>query len=151
GNRRDNGKGQLKQKPCKDNGQHKGDGQLPGGGFGPGNGWVVPGPGGGAVLPGAAGSLHGEFTQGQPATTYLFQRGAVTVVSSTSMTVKSSDGFSATYAVSSSTQVRGANASQITDGTDVMVVANKKGSAAVRVRVIRSGAGPSLFGGGPTT
>ncbi|GEM_PF-1327390 len=123
--------------------------QLPGGGSGPGlpgNDQNRPGPLGGAgrgggLGPGTAGSLHGEFTQGQPATTYVFQRGTVTASSATSLAVKSADGFTATYAVSDSTRVRGARAAQVSVGSQVLVIATKQGAAAVRVQVIPAGAG----------
>lgn len=115
--------------------------QKPGGGSGPGlpgNGQHRPAGsiGGGTVGPGSAGALHGEFTQAQPAATYLFQRGAVTAVSATSMTVKSSDGFTARYAVTSSTRVRGTTVDQLKVGTSVMVIATKEGASADQVRVL---------------
>lgn len=123
--------------------------QLPGGGSGPGlpgndrdrQGPLGGGGLGGGLGSGTAGSLHGEFTTGQPATTYLFQRGTVTASSATSLSVKSTDGFTATYAVSDSTQVRGARAAQVSVGSQVLVVATKQGATAVQVRVIPAGPG----------
>jgi hypothetical protein len=53
-------------------------------------------------------ALHGEATVGGKKKQHVvdFQRGTVTKVSSTSITVKSVDGFSATYAVDAKTRVR---------------------------------------------
>lgn len=123
--------------------QNRGEGQQPRGRLAPevpGRS-VGPGAGGPRGGLGAGGSLHGEFTQGQPATTYLFQRGTVTASSSTSLSVKSSDGFTATYAVSDSTRVTGARGATVTVGSEVVVVATKTGSAAVQVRVVPAGVG----------
>jgi hypothetical protein len=52
--------------------------------------------------------LHGTFTvQGQSGpTTMTVQRGTITAASATSVTVTSSDGFAATYVISSSTVVK---------------------------------------------
>jgi hypothetical protein len=57
---------------------------------------------------GFGGLVHGQFTEPKPGGGYQtvdVQRGTVTAVSSSSISVKSADGFSATYAVSSSTEV----------------------------------------------
>ena len=87
------------------------------------------------------GSLHGEVTA-DGGTVYLFQRGEVTKSSATSVTVKSSDGFTATYAVSDDTRVAGPNDVPAV-GSDVLVVAKKEGSAAVRILALREGQGRS--------
>lgn len=54
-------------------------------------------------------TVHGEFVakakDGKYVTTYV-QRGAVTAVSPTSVTVRSSDGFSATYTINSDSKIR---------------------------------------------
>jgi hypothetical protein len=52
-------------------------------------------------------AIHGEFTMGGPQHRVVdFQRGVVEKVSATSITVKSTDGFTATYVVSADTRVR---------------------------------------------
>lgn len=58
---------------------------------------------------GPFGALHGEFTvpkQGGGYETLATQRGKVAAVSTSSITVKSDDGYSRTYAVTASTMVR---------------------------------------------
>ena len=87
-------------------------------------------------------TLHGEFTMRAPGSkagsaittrVLLVQRGSVTAVSSTSITVKSVDGFTATYPVNSSTKVRAAGKlatiSAIKPGAKVHVLALKGGAA----------------------
>lgn len=87
-------------------------------------------------------ALHGEFTVRAPGSkagaamttrVLLVQRGSVTAVSSTSITLKSADGFTATYPVSSSTKVRAAGKlatiSAIKTGAKVHVLAVKGGAA----------------------
>jgi hypothetical protein len=65
------------------------------------------------------------------------QRGTVTAVSSTSITVKSTDGYTATYAVSSSTIVdaESAGIGSVKTSDTVSVEATVSGSAATAVRV----------------
>jgi hypothetical protein len=113
-----------------------GDPQMPGfpGGPGKGNGL-------GPLMRGAAGLggvQHGEFTvqgtDGQP-TTMTLQRGTVTAASATSVTVKSGDGFTATYAVDATT--RGAKAGLV-KGDTALVVADKAGAKAVLIRATRT-------------
>jgi len=83
------------------------------------------------------GTLHGEVTRPTAAggtETLLVQSGAVTVSSATEVTVKSSDGFTETYAVSDTTTVRGpAKAAGLAVGTQVTVVAAKDGKRALLV------------------
>ncbi|HEV7149051.1 MAG TPA: hypothetical protein VGN48_18835 [Pedococcus sp.] len=105
----------------------------------------VPGPGLrgnglGQAIPGlgALGSVqHGEFTvagaNGQ-ATVMTLQRGTVTAASGSSVTVRSTDGYTATYAVDSSTR---GNATKLANGDTVLVVATKSGSKAVLIRAAR--------------
>lgn len=96
------------------------------------------------------GALHGELTvpqsDGTGTRVILVQRGTVTAVSSTSLSVKSSDGFTATYTISSTTRVRAAGSNAISgvkkDAT-VWVVATKAGAA---LRVIDRAAGPMGHG-----
>jgi hypothetical protein len=57
---------------------------------------------------GFGGAIHGQLTEPKPGGGYQtvdVQSGSVTKVSSASITVKSADGYTATYAVSSSTEV----------------------------------------------
>ncbi len=85
---------------------------------------------------GLHGALHGELTvpqaDGTGTEVILVQRGAVTAVSSTSLSVKSTDGFTSTYKVSSSTRVRaggGDTISAVKVGAQVHVVSTKDKAA----------------------
>lgn len=85
---------------------------------------------------GLGGVQHGEFTvQGANGTPRVMtvQRGTVTAASSTSVSVKSPDGFTATYAVDSSTRGKTTN---LANGDTVLVVAQKAGSKAVLIRAV---------------
>ena len=75
---------------------------------------------------------HGEFTvQGNDkATVMTLQRGEVTKASDTSITVKSTDDFTATYVVGNDTR---AKATDLKVGDSVIVVAEKAGAKAVLV------------------
>ena len=79
-------------------------------------------------------ALHGEVTVGGKKGTRVldFQRGSVQSVSSNGVTVKSTDGFSATYVVNAETKVRkdgaAAKIGDIKNGVTVRVVALKNGS-----------------------
>jgi hypothetical protein len=78
----------------------------PGHAFRPGFGGRIFGPGAGAF--GAFGAVHGQFVVPKPGGGYQTidtQRGQVTAVSNSSITVKSPDGFVKTYVVTSSTIV----------------------------------------------
>jgi hypothetical protein len=83
------------------------------------------------------GTLHGEVTRPSAAggnETLLVQTGSVTAASDTEVTVKSTDGFTETYAVSATTTVRGpAKAAGLATGTQVTVVAAKDGKRALLV------------------
>ena len=88
-------------------------------------------------------ALHGEVTlAGKEHRVVAFQRGSVEKVSDTSLTVKSPDGYTATYVVSADTKVRKkagkATIGDLKPGARVFVVAEKDGSTltARRVRVI---------------
>jgi hypothetical protein len=88
------------------------------------------------ALPGRLKGLsHGEVTRPSASggtETLLVQNGAVTASNDTSVTVRSSDGFTETYAVSATTKVRGpAKAGGLAPGTDITVVAAKDGKAAL--------------------
>jgi hypothetical protein len=107
-----------------DSGTQSGDrpGRGPGGHHGPGMG----GPGGPAV--------HGELvveTEDGVYATVLVQQGDVTAVSATSITVKSADGFSKTYAVSADSEIH-------VDGADAAIGDVKVGDT-VGVRATVSG------------
>lgn len=96
-------------------------------------------PGGmhGKGMPGGMrGALHGELTvpqaDGTGTEVILVQRGVVTAVSSTSLSVKSTDGFTSTYTVSSTTRVRAAGGNTISAvkvGAEVHVVSTKDKAA----------------------
>ena len=79
-------------------------------------------------------ALHGEVTVGGKKGTRVidFQRGSVQSVSSTGITLKSTDGFTATYVVNAETKVRkdgaAAKIGDIKNGETVRVVALKSGS-----------------------
>lgn len=85
--------------------------QSPGGKLGPR--MHMRGPGGrGFGMLGAAGAIHGELTvpDGNGGyRTMVIQRGTVTDVSSTSLTVKSDDGYTKTYKVDDNTLVNAGN------------------------------------------
>ena len=85
-------------------------------------------------------ALHGEVTlAGEEHRVVVFQRGPVEKVSDTSLTVKSADGYTATYVVSVDTTVRkNGDKATITDlraGDRVLVVANKEGSTLKALRI----------------
>jgi hypothetical protein len=86
-------------------------------------------------------SLHGEVTlAGEEHRVIAFQRGAVTKVNRTSVTVKSNDGFVETYVLSDGTNVREngdqAKLSDIDPSDRVLVVATKDDSTLNARRVI---------------
>jgi hypothetical protein len=117
-------------------------------GLGPGRrGHVGPfllGPGGMA--------LHGEFTTKKPDggfQTHATQLGEVTAVSSSSITVKSEDGFTRTYAVDGDTKVRPATdegIGGIADGETVRVMALVEGDKARALAVVDTAAVKELRG-----
>jgi hypothetical protein len=81
------------------------------------------------------GMLHGEFVakdQNGKITTMVVQHGTVTAVSTSSISLKSEDGFTGTYAVGTDTRVRvggGPGAiSGVKTGNQAWVVATKSGS-----------------------
>lgn len=94
------------------------------------------GPGGGIGGPGMRGALHGELTvprtDGTGTQVVLVQSGTVTAVSKTSLSVKSTDGFTATYAITPITRVRvkgGTGSTLVTSGATVWVVSSSSHSA----------------------
>lgn len=118
-----------------------GDQPGPGsGGNGKGNGnGSRNGKGLGSLLGAGAGLgmvQHGDFTvQGANGTdtAMTLQRGTLTAASGTSVTVKSTDGYTATYAVDSSTRGRTTN---LAKGDTVLVIAQKAGAKAVLIRAV---------------
>ena len=86
-------------------------------------------------------ALHGEvILAGEDHRVVVFQRGPVEKVDDTSVTVKSADGYTATYLVSAETTVRKnhykAGIAELKPGDRVVVVADKEGSTlrAFRIR-----------------
>jgi hypothetical protein len=112
-------------------------------GSGRGNGSAVGGPGGnggfggrgfGGAGGGAMAALHGTYVVSDGNgnyTTELAQTGTVSAVSAGSITVKSEDGYSKTYAITSSTSVDSGSdqISSVATGHTVRVVADSKASA----------------------
>ena len=91
-----------------------------------------------------AGALHGEITRaGKKHRVVVFQRGPAEKVSATELTVRSADGFSATYLIGAETKVRknrqAAAPADLQAGDRIYVVAVRDGSTlkALRVRVSR--------------
>jgi hypothetical protein len=90
--------------------------------------------------------LHGEFVakdKDGKVTTMVVQHGSVTAVSANSVSLKSEDGFTGTYAVNNDTRVRvggGPGAiSGVKTGNEAWVVATKSGSASTAtVLVVKS-------------
>ena len=85
-------------------------------------------------------ALHGEVTLGGKKHRVVdFQRGTVSAVSSTSISVTSVDGFAATYVVDSSTVVRHAKQVEaigdVKTGDKVRVIATKDGSTLTARRI----------------
>jgi hypothetical protein len=95
----------------------------------------------GGLKDGLRGALHGEFTTRAPGGGYqtmATQLGEATAVSATSITVRSEDGFSRTYAVDDGTLV-GAGDEGLADvktGDRVHVLALVTGGTAKAVRVV---------------
>jgi hypothetical protein len=85
-------------------------------------------------------ALHGEVTLGAKKQRVVdFQRGTVSTVSASSITVQSTDGFSATYVVDAKTKVRHAKEKatigDVKTGDKVRVVALKNGSTLTATKV----------------
>jgi hypothetical protein len=87
-----------------------------------------------------ASALHGEVTlAGKQHRVVLFQRGPVEKVSGTELTVKSADGYSATYRIATDTKVRkngdAAAAGDLQADDRVHVVAVRDGSTLKALRI----------------
>ena len=101
---------------------------------------------------GPFGAVHGQFVvpkSGGGYQTVDTQRGSVTAVSAASITVKSADGFTKTYQVTSTTNVdaQRAGISSVKTGNQVTVVATVSGSTATAVSVLDFSLLPSFHGG----
>jgi hypothetical protein len=102
--------------------------------------FALPGPGVPLGL-GPFGAIHGQFVTpklGGGYQTIDTQRGTVTAVSSNSITVKSSDGYTRTYRVTSSTTVRARRAGigSVKTGQTVSVLATVSGSSATATQIV---------------
>jgi hypothetical protein len=90
---------------------------------------------------GLFGAVHGTVVvpkSGGGYQTVAFQTGKVTAVSSTSITLRSADGYSHTYQVTSSTMVNAQRdgIGSIKNGNQVVVDATVSGSTATAIRII---------------
>ena len=110
-------------------------------------------PGGfGSAFGGPFGAVHGQFVvpkSGGGYQTVDTQRGSVTAVSATSITVKSADGFTKTYQVVSSTNVdaRRGGIGSVKTGHQVAVTATVSGGTATAVSVLDLNLLPAMRGG----
>ena len=116
--------------------------------FPPNGPWRMLPPGGGpfafggpGALGGLLGAVHGTVVVPKPGGGYqtvAFQDGKVTAVSSTSITLRSADGYSHSYQVTSSTLVNAKRdcIGSIKAGNQVIVTATVSGSTATATRVI---------------
>ena len=110
-------------------------------------------PGGfGFAFGGRFGAVHGQFVvpkSGGGYQTVDTQRGSVTAVSATSITVKSADGFVKTYQVVSSTNVDAQRdgISTVKTGHQVAVTATVSGSTATAVSILDFNLLPAMHGG----
>jgi hypothetical protein len=96
---------------------------------------------GGFGFGGLGGVIHGQATVPKPGGGYQtvdVQRGIVTDVSSSSITVKSADGYSAAYVVSSSTEVnaQAAGIGTVKVGDTVGITATVSGKTATAASII---------------
>lgn len=96
-------------------------------------------------------ALHGDFTVSENGSyvTERMQTGEASALSATSVTVKSKDGYTQTYAIDSSTQ----KASNLANGSTVMVLAKVSGATATATTITDStqtqrGGGQGGFPGG---
>jgi hypothetical protein len=101
---------------------------------------------------GPFGAVHGQFVVPKPGGGYQTidtQRGSVTAVSATSITVKSADGYVKTYQVVSSTNVDAQRdgISTVKTGHQVAVTATASGSTATAVSILDFNLLPAMHGG----
>ena len=110
-------------------------------------------PGGmGFAFGGPFGAVHGQFVVPKSGGGYQpidTQRGSVTAVSTTSITVKSADGFVKTYQVRSSTNVdaKRDGIGSVKSGQQVAVTATVSGGTATAVSILDFTLLPSMHGG----
>jgi hypothetical protein len=95
---------------------------------------------GGGTFGGFLGALHGQFVtprSGGGYQTVDIQRGKVTALSGGTITVRSDDGYTRTYAVGSGTTVNGGRdgIGSVKKGDDVLVVANDGGNHPAATRI----------------
>ena len=101
------------------------------------------GPGGLGFLSGRV--LHGEVTASANGSvqTLVFQRGEVTAVSATSITLKSSDGFTGTYGLTAATSSKGAGSVK---GGQAFVLARASDKVAIRATATPAEVGAAASG-----
>ena len=102
---------------------------------------------------GLFGAVHGQFVvpkSGGGFQTVDTQRGSVTAVSATSITVKSADGFTKTYQVMSSTNVDAQRngIGSVKTGHQVVVMATDSGGTATAVSILDFTLLPAMHGPG---
>lgn len=90
-------------------------------------------------------ALHGEVTlAGKQHQVVVFQRGQVVTVDGSTITLRSNDAFTGTYAVTTTTKVRVKKApstmSEVEPGDRVLVIADKGGDKPTARVVVRRGA-----------
>lgn len=108
--------------------------------------------GGGMGFGGLFGAVHGQFVVQRPGGGYQtmdIQRGSVTAVSATAITVKSSDGFTHTYQVVSSTNVDAQRdgIGSVKTGNQVTVTATVSGGSATASSILDFSLLPAMSGG----
>ncbi|QUQ67341.1 DUF5666 domain-containing protein [Kutzneria sp. CA-103260] len=124
------------------------------GGFGAGGGGGFAGGRGGAGgIGGLLSALHGDFTVSDNGSyvTERLQTGEITAVSATSITAKSTDGYTQTYVIDSSTQVDEGNeqVSALKTGTTVTIIAKLSGGTGTATSISdQQMTGRGGFGGG---
>ena len=89
-------------------------------------------------------ALHGEVTlAGKQHEVVVFQRGKVASVDSSTITLRSNDAFTGTYALAPTTKVRAkldaATIGDVEPGDRVLVIANKSGDVSTARVVVRRG------------
>lgn len=102
----------------------------------------------GAFGLGPFGAIHGQLVAPKPGGGYQTidtQRGTVTAMSASSITVKSGDGYTRTYQVTSTTDVNAqrAGVGAVKTGQRVSVLATVKGSSATATQIVDFAAMPS--------
>jgi len=124
------------------------------GGFGAGGAGGRGGFGGGAGgIGGLMSALHGDFTVSENGSvvTERLQTGEITAVSATSITAKSTDGYTQTYVINSSTLVDNGDeqVSALKTGTTVTIIAKLSGDAGTATTISdqAAAAGRGGFGG----